>query len=285
MLEENGFPITPLILGVVLGGMLEENFISSMIKSDGNVLAFFSAADRGVALGVLTIAIWFWPLRQAPPRRARYGRTVTVPRHVRVHRAARSRSCRRSAKVRAKRWPGSSRSLAWRAVGEGERVRRAVVVAPGHRRAGGDGGSGVGANAKLAIEIAGAAAAAALRRSSGWTTILRGALPTAIGRRPAARRVDRADVVRAFVGDPDGLAVGRHPVRLLADRDSCAARRRSPGRTADQLARALDDDRADRRAGEPLAEMRRRAGRDLADAPGRCRHRSRAAALTPAVVT
>ena len=42
MLEENGFPITPLILGVVLGGMLEDNFISSMIKADGNLLAFFS---------------------------------------------------------------------------------------------------------------------------------------------------------------------------------------------------------------------------------------------------
>ena len=46
LLEENGFPITPLILGVVLGGMLEENFVSSMIKSDGNVLAFFEPADR-----------------------------------------------------------------------------------------------------------------------------------------------------------------------------------------------------------------------------------------------
>ncbi len=61
MLEENGFPITPLILGVVLGGMLEENFISSMIKADGNVLAFFSR-PIAAGLGVLTIAIWFWPL-------------------------------------------------------------------------------------------------------------------------------------------------------------------------------------------------------------------------------
>ena len=36
VLEENGFPIAPAILGVVLGGMLEENFITSMIKSDGD---------------------------------------------------------------------------------------------------------------------------------------------------------------------------------------------------------------------------------------------------------
>ena len=61
LLEENGFPITPLILGVVLGGMLEENFISSMIKADGNLLAFFSR-PIAAGLGALTIAIWLWPL-------------------------------------------------------------------------------------------------------------------------------------------------------------------------------------------------------------------------------
>ena len=64
VLEENDFPITPLILGVVLGGMLEDNFISSMIKADGNLLAFFSrpiAATRGV----VTILVWAWPLVKA----------------------------------------------------------------------------------------------------------------------------------------------------------------------------------------------------------------------------
>lgn len=38
--EDNDFPIAPAILGVVLGSMLEENFITSMIKSDGNLGAF-----------------------------------------------------------------------------------------------------------------------------------------------------------------------------------------------------------------------------------------------------
>ena len=61
LLEENGFPIAPLILGVVLGGMLEDNFVSSMIKADGNVLAFFSR-PIAATLGALTIAIWLWPL-------------------------------------------------------------------------------------------------------------------------------------------------------------------------------------------------------------------------------
>jgi TctA family transporter len=65
--------ITPLILGVVLGGMLEENFISSMIKADGNLLAFFSR-PIAAGLGALTIAIWFWPLL----RRRRRSRPVAA---------------------------------------------------------------------------------------------------------------------------------------------------------------------------------------------------------------
>jgi TctA family transporter len=61
VLEANGFPITPLILGVVLGGMLEENFVSSMIKSDGRLLAFFGR-PIAATLGVLTLAVWLVPL-------------------------------------------------------------------------------------------------------------------------------------------------------------------------------------------------------------------------------
>ena len=60
LLEENGFPVAPAILGVVLGGMLEENFISSMIKSDGDLLGFFSR-PLAATLGVLTLAAWFLP--------------------------------------------------------------------------------------------------------------------------------------------------------------------------------------------------------------------------------
>ena len=60
VLEENGFPVAPAILGVVLGTMLEENFVTSMIKSEGNFLGFF---ERPVAatLGALTLAAWFLP--------------------------------------------------------------------------------------------------------------------------------------------------------------------------------------------------------------------------------
>jgi TctA family transporter len=60
VLEENGFPVAPAILGVVLGGMLEENFITSMIKSDGVLTAFF-ARPVAATLGVLTLLAWFLP--------------------------------------------------------------------------------------------------------------------------------------------------------------------------------------------------------------------------------
>jgi TctA family transporter len=60
ILEENGFPSAPAILGVVLGGMLEENFVTSMIKADDNLLGFFSR-PIAATLGVLTLAAWFLP--------------------------------------------------------------------------------------------------------------------------------------------------------------------------------------------------------------------------------
>jgi putative tricarboxylic transport membrane protein len=60
VMEENGFPVAPAVLGVVLGTMLEENFVSSMIKSDGSLLAFFERPIAGT-LGVLTILVWCSP--------------------------------------------------------------------------------------------------------------------------------------------------------------------------------------------------------------------------------
>lgn len=71
LLEANRFPIAPAILGVVLGGMLEENFITSMIKSDGNLAAFFSR-PLAAGLAVVTIAVWLVPpvMRVVKARRA-----------------------------------------------------------------------------------------------------------------------------------------------------------------------------------------------------------------------
>jgi len=61
IMEENGFPIAPTILGIVLGPMLEQNFVTSMIKSNGSFLAFFERPIAGV-LGVATLLVWFVPL-------------------------------------------------------------------------------------------------------------------------------------------------------------------------------------------------------------------------------
>ena len=68
VLEENDFPIAPAILGVVLGGMLEENFISSMIKSDGNLIGFVNRPIAAV-LAVLTILVWLTPVLMAMLRK------------------------------------------------------------------------------------------------------------------------------------------------------------------------------------------------------------------------
>jgi putative tricarboxylic transport membrane protein len=71
VLEANGFPIAPAILGVVLGGMLEENFITSMIKSNGDLSAFV-ARPIAAGLAVVTLLVWFVPpvLRLLRMRRA-----------------------------------------------------------------------------------------------------------------------------------------------------------------------------------------------------------------------
>jgi len=69
LMEENDIPIAPAILGLVLGPLLEQHFITSMIKADGNLLSFF---ERPIAagLGIFTILVWAVPLI----RRALQGR-------------------------------------------------------------------------------------------------------------------------------------------------------------------------------------------------------------------
>ena len=77
IMEENEIPIAPCILGIVLGGMLEANFVTSMIKADGNLLAFFERPIAAV-LGVFTILVWVLPLVLARMRRRRERATATA---------------------------------------------------------------------------------------------------------------------------------------------------------------------------------------------------------------
>ncbi|UHD45994.1 tripartite tricarboxylate transporter permease [Aureimonas altamirensis] len=60
-MEANRIPLAPFVLGIVLGPLLEQNFLTSMMKSHGNPLAFVDRPIAG-ALAVLTILIWVWPL-------------------------------------------------------------------------------------------------------------------------------------------------------------------------------------------------------------------------------
>jgi TctA family transporter len=75
LMEENDFPIAPAVLGVVLGGMLEENFVFSMIKADGDFMMFFS---RPIAcgLGILALLVWLFPLFKGAYRMATGTRRV-----------------------------------------------------------------------------------------------------------------------------------------------------------------------------------------------------------------
>jgi len=60
-MEENGFPVAPTILGIVMGGLVERSLITSLIKSDGSVLAFFDRPISG-SLGVFTLLVWGMPI-------------------------------------------------------------------------------------------------------------------------------------------------------------------------------------------------------------------------------
>jgi putative tricarboxylic transport membrane protein len=59
-MEKWGYPVAALVLGIVMGTMVEQNFVTSLIKSDGSIIPFF---DRPVAaiLAVITIVLLVWP--------------------------------------------------------------------------------------------------------------------------------------------------------------------------------------------------------------------------------
>ena len=74
VMEENGIPIAPAILGLVLGPLVEESFMTSMIKANGNLLMFFARPISAV-LGVVVILIWSWPLIRWAMRHSQRMRT------------------------------------------------------------------------------------------------------------------------------------------------------------------------------------------------------------------
>jgi TctA family transporter len=75
VMEEHGIPIAPAILGVVLGKMMEENFVTSMIKANGNPMMFFQRPISAF-LGAATIVILLWPVGASLMRRFLARRTA-----------------------------------------------------------------------------------------------------------------------------------------------------------------------------------------------------------------
>jgi TctA family transporter len=75
VMEENGYPVAPVILGVVLGPLLEENFINSMIKADSNPIGL---VDRPIAavLATITVGLVVWTILAALRQRSRAAGTV-----------------------------------------------------------------------------------------------------------------------------------------------------------------------------------------------------------------
>lgn len=54
------FPIAPIILGIVMGPLVEQNFLTSMIISQGDPLGFFSR-PLAAAIGACVILLWTLP--------------------------------------------------------------------------------------------------------------------------------------------------------------------------------------------------------------------------------
>jgi putative tricarboxylic transport membrane protein len=61
VMERNGYPVAAMVLGIVMGTMVEQNLVTSLIKSDGNILPFFSRPVAAV-LAAMTIAALLWPV-------------------------------------------------------------------------------------------------------------------------------------------------------------------------------------------------------------------------------
>jgi TctA family transporter len=61
VMERNGYPVAAMVLGIVMGAMLEQTFVTSLIKSDSSLFPFFERPVAGT-LAALTIGALSWPL-------------------------------------------------------------------------------------------------------------------------------------------------------------------------------------------------------------------------------
>jgi putative tricarboxylic transport membrane protein len=72
VLRHHGYPMAPLVLGIVLGDLLEKNLRRALVLSDGDLTPFFTRPISAVlALLVFGSVAWkLWSLRQVNRRLA-----------------------------------------------------------------------------------------------------------------------------------------------------------------------------------------------------------------------
>jgi TctA family transporter len=61
VMEENGYPVAAMVLGIVMGTMIEQSFVTSLIKSDGSIFPFFERPIAAI-LAAMAIGALIWPL-------------------------------------------------------------------------------------------------------------------------------------------------------------------------------------------------------------------------------
>ena len=61
VMEKNGYPVAALVLGIVMGSMVEQSFVTSLLKSDNSLMPFI---DRPISaiLALITFSALAWPL-------------------------------------------------------------------------------------------------------------------------------------------------------------------------------------------------------------------------------
>jgi putative tricarboxylic transport membrane protein len=72
--ENNGIPVAPIVLGMVLGPIIEQNFMVSMIKTQWDLTQFVTRPTAAILAG-LTILTWLAPFLPTIVRRLRGGST------------------------------------------------------------------------------------------------------------------------------------------------------------------------------------------------------------------
>ena len=72
VLERFQVPVGPVVLGIILGGPLEERFVQALTASRGSLAVFF-ARPTAAALGLVALAVWLLPAVAAWRARRRTG--------------------------------------------------------------------------------------------------------------------------------------------------------------------------------------------------------------------